>query len=416
MAVADRFHVDSIGNLWLGSNRETFDATTRSEATFYVYANGDLVAKSGTFSGDISGASGTFTGNLSGSSISGGSINIGNGTFQVDSSGNLTATSATISGFIQSGGAANDINNNTVKISGGKIQANSLDVNSVITNDLDFANLSIQSQDIINTLVDDAILAKITNGAIPDTKLGNISATKITAGTMSADRISGGTIDAGYFTGSAGFTSLTASNLGISGTMVATSSITAGSFVNSGSYIRGTEFRGSGPAVDIYRNNTSKGIKISGSGSGAYLYGYNSSGTQQIIYSPYSGVSDERLKENVVDLTLGLDEINELRPVTFDWKASDIDDIPNNRYGFIAQEVESVIPTMISTQPATRIDFDEEGEEITVPNVITLDDGTEVSEWKSIDEKPLMYMLVKAVQELSAKNDELQSRIEELEG
>ena len=126
----------------LGSNRETFDATTRSEAPFYVYANGDLVANSGTFSGDISG-----------STITGGSINIGNGTFQVDSSGNLTATSASISGVISAGGAANDINNNSTQISGGKIQANSLDVNSVITNDLSFSNLSIDSQNIIDTFL-----------------------------------------------------------------------------------------------------------------------------------------------------------------------------------------------------------------------------------------------------------------------
>ena len=136
MAVADGFHVDSIGNLWLGSNRETFDATTRSEAPFYVYANGNMVANSGTFAGtlssgisisapvitggsisgtsgsftgNISGASGTFTGDLSGSDITGGTINIGNGTFQVDSSGNLTATSATLSGYIAVGADYDDL-------------------------------------------------------------------------------------------------------------------------------------------------------------------------------------------------------------------------------------------------------------------------------------------------------------------
>ena len=129
MAIADGFHVDINGNLWLGSDRETFDATTRSEAPFYVYANGNMVANSGTFagtlssgisisapvitggsisgttgdfSGDISGASGTFTGDLSGADISGGTIDIGSGTFEVDSSGNLTATSATITGSISS--------------------------------------------------------------------------------------------------------------------------------------------------------------------------------------------------------------------------------------------------------------------------------------------------------------------------
>jgi len=113
MAVADGFHVDTNGNLWLGSDRETFDATTRSEAPFYVYANGDLVANSGTFSGDISGASGTFTGSitgasgtftgdLSGSDITGGTIDIGSGTFTVDSAGAMVATSATITGSITS--------------------------------------------------------------------------------------------------------------------------------------------------------------------------------------------------------------------------------------------------------------------------------------------------------------------------
>jgi hypothetical protein len=413
MAIADGFHVDNIGNHWIGSNRETFDATTRSEAPFYVSADGNLVAKSGTFSGnlsaaggdfsgDISGASGTFTGNLSGSSISGGSININNN-FIVDSSGNLTANNATLSGYLTS---SSDISGD--RISGGTIQGTTINAgNLTVSGQFQFGDVNISSNDIVGT---------IDTGAIPDTKLGNISANKITAGEMSADRISGGTIDAGYFTGSAGFSTLTASNLGIQGAIVATSSLTAGSFVNSGSYIRGTEFRGSNLTVYIKRSSTSNGMQISGSGSGAYVRGYNSSGGLEVIYSPYSGVSDERLKENVVDLSLGLDEINALRPVTFDWKASDIEDVPTERYGFIAQEVESVVPTMISTQPATRIDFDEEGEEITVPNVITLDDGTEISEWKSIDEKPLLYMLVKAVQELSAKNDELESRLAALEG
>jgi hypothetical protein len=160
MAVADGFHVDSIGNLWLGSNRETFDATTRSEAPFYVYANGDMVANSGTFAGtlssgisisapvitggsisgtsgsftgSISGASGTFTGDLSGSDITGGTIDIGSGTFEVDSSGNLTATSATITGSITStsgtiGGwtiGSTDLSAGNISIdSGGTISAN----------------------------------------------------------------------------------------------------------------------------------------------------------------------------------------------------------------------------------------------------------------------------------------------------
>ena len=204
----------------------------------------------------------------------------------------------------------------------------------------------------------------------------------------------------------------TFSSVGVTNNVAATNGIFSG-------YVTGDEFRGNNTNVDIHRNGTNNGIKISGSGSGAYLYGYSFSGGQQTIYSPFSGVSDERLKENVADLTLGLDEINELRPVTFDWKASDIDDIPNERYGFIAQEVEEVIPSMVSTAAAKRIETseNEDGEivEIEVDNFITLDDGTEISAVKEIDEKPLMYMLVKAVQELSSKVDDLTARIEVLE-
>ena len=349
-------------------------------------------------------ASSITSGSLSADRISGGTIDANNVTID-----NLTVSSANVTGsfnasVINAGTLSSDRipDLNASKITAGTMSADRISGGTITG--------TTMSADLISG---GSISADLISG-------GSISADLISGGSISADLISGGSIDASYFTGSAGFTNLTASSIGITGAITATSSITAGSFVNSGSYIRGTEFRGSGTAVDIHRNSTSNGIKISGSGSGAYLYGYSFSGTQQTIYSPFSGVSDERLKENVADLTLGLDEINALRPVTFDWKASDIDDIPNERYGFIAQEVEEVIPSMVSTSPAKRIETseNEDGEivETEVDNFITLDDGTEISTVKEIDEKPLVYILVKAVQELSAKNDELESRLAALEG
>ena len=373
--------------------------------------------------------------NLSASNINTGTLDANNVTISnltVDvadvnnlSFASLNATSQDIINTIATDAILTTISNGA--ISQAKLGTITVDVANV--NNLNFGSLGATSQDIINTLATDAILSTISNGSISEAKLGSISASKISAGTLTGFNISGGTINIGN--------AIAADNSGVTMTQTVNISPTSGSIGNgnvsiSGSsvssngnvsgtngvfsgYVSGDEFRGNNSTVDIHRNGTSNGIRISGSGSGAYVYGYSSGGSAQIIYSPFSGVSDERLKENVADLTLGLDEVNALRPVTFDWKASDIVDIPNNRYGFIAQEVESVVPTMISTQPATRIDFDEEGEEITVPNVITLDDGTEISEWKSIDEKPLVYMLVKAVQELSTKVDDLTARIEVLE-
>ena len=381
-------------------------------------------------------ASNITSGTISADRISGGSIDAG------------LITSGTMSADRISGGSiSGDL------ISGGTIEGTTINAGNLnISGQFSFGDVSISSNDIVGTINSNALDGgKITDGTVSNAKVGNLSADKITTGSMSAARITSGTMSAdrisgGTITGNTGINIANKFAVDISGGISATGAVgiaaTSGSIsgvsysgssisvtgsmsgsgigvtnnVTAGGYVGGDEFRGNNTTVDIHRNGTSNGIRISGSGSGAYVYGYSSSGSAQIIYSPFSGVSDERLKENVVDLTLGLDEVNALRPVTFDWKASDIDDIPNNRYGFIAQEVESVIPTMISTQPSTRIDFDEEGEEITVPNVITLDDGTEISEWKSIDEKPLVYMLVKAVQELSAKVDSLTARIEVLEG
>jgi hypothetical protein len=374
--------------------------------------------------------------NITAGTLDANTVTISNLTVDVGDISNLNfsslgATSQDIINTLATNAILSTIGNGA--ISQAKLGTLTVDVANI--NNLNFSSLGATSQDIINTIAENAILAKIGNGQISESKLGSISANKISAGTLTGFNISGGTINIGNAlaadnsgvtmtqsvtiaptSGSIGNGNVTVSgSSGSFGSVGVTNNISASNGIFSG-YVTGDEFRGNNATVDIHRNGTSLGIRISGSGSGSYLYGYNSSGGQQIIYSPFSGVSDERLKENVVDIALGLDEVNALRPVTFDWKASDIDDIPNNRYGFIAQEVESVVPTMISTQPATRIDFDEEGEEISVPNVITLDDGTEVSEWKSIDEKPLMYMLVKAVQELSNKVDSLTARIEVLEG
>jgi hypothetical protein len=54
--------------------------------------------------------------------------------------------------------------------------------------------------------------------------------------------------------------------------------------------------------------------------------------------------SDARLKENIGDLPLGLEEVRKLRPVSFTWK--DHSDCKTH-IGLLAQEVESVIPDAV---------------------------------------------------------------------
>jgi hypothetical protein len=56
--------------------------------------------------------------------------------------------------------------------------------------------------------------------------------------------------------------------------------------------------------------------------------------------------SSARYKENIADLTLGMDAIQQLRPVTFDWKGRDEQDL-----GLVAEQVNQVSP-LLTTRTA----------------------------------------------------------------
>ncbi len=101
--------------------------------------------------------------------------------------------------------------------------------------------------------------------------------------------------------------------------------------------------------------------------------------------------SDARAKENVRSLTAGLSKILQLRPVTYNWKTTNNDtnlatkvnasvaygpvDDNQQQYGFLAQEVETVLPEAVKT--------DDEGH-------------------KMINYIAIIPMLVQAIQELQA--------------
>ena len=95
--------------------------------------------------------------------------------------------------------------------------------------------------------------------------------------------------------------------------------------------------------------------------------------------------SDRRLKENITDLNNGLNKVLGLKARKFDF----IDGF-KDQYGFIAQEVQEVIPNAVSV-------FQEEGQMLAIKMDF------------------IIPHLVKAIQELKSQNDALQSRIETLE-
>jgi hypothetical protein len=120
----------------------------------------------------------------------------------------------------------------------------------------------------------------------------------------------------------------------------------------------------------------------------AYRFYVSPGGTVFATNTTISAISDQRLKENVRDLDVGLDAIMALKPRKFDWKEGKGQDKKDVR-GFIAQEFEQVFPDLIDEwkDPAP------EGEE----------------PYKSV-RQDLIPVLVKAIQELSAKVAALEAK------
>jgi chaperonin cofactor prefoldin len=71
---------------------------------------------------------------------------------------------------------------------------------------------------------------------------------------------------------------------------------------------------------------------------------FNKVVAQNIECNNFTGVSDERLKKNIVDLKNVGGNFQKLRTVGFDWKSNNEADI-----GFIAQDVEKIFPSMVKT-------------------------------------------------------------------
>ena len=102
----------------------------------------------------------------------------------------------------------------------------------------------------------------------------------------------------------------------------------------------------------------------------------------------YAKTSDYRLKENIADITDGVDRIKQLQPRKFSFK-SDANSVMKD--GFLAHEVMDIVPQAV-TGLKDGID----------------DDGN--PKYQRIDQSNLVPLLVQAVKELSARIEELEAK------
>lgn len=186
--------------------------------------------------------------------------------------------------------------------------------------------------------------------------------------------VSGITSGVSSFNGRTGAVSLSASDL--------TGTAPGGSyFLSGGGWITvNVVSRLNGATGDVtnafYANNSIAGIAISVSGSGTNSVTYN-----------FSSTSDRSLKKDIVDIDKGLAFINQLRPVSYLW---DTEHMPfaHRTYGFVANEVRDLV------QDESSLVYTNQG---------GVFDGK-----LAVDYQSYVPVLVKAVQELSARVAQLE--------
>ena len=124
-------------------------------------------------------------------------------------------------------------------------------------------------------------------------------------------------------------------------------------------------------------------------GAGAFRFYVDMAGTVHATSPSITSISDATLKENVRDLDKGLDTILALKPRRFDWKNGDGNDI----MGFIAQEVEEVMPELVHDYKYN-------------------EDETK----KALKMGDMLPSMVKAIQEQQAMIEELKAEVAALKG
>ena len=146
-----------------------------------------------------------------------------------------------------------------------------------------------------------------------------------------------------------------------------------------------------------------------GGSSGNIEFVFNNDGSAEKAggAGDWAGVSDKRLKKNVEDLNIdALNVLNTLRPVEFNWKEEEIHNTPKDSegktYGFIADEIESIMPQLVTTSGVDKDSADREYLD---------EDGMA----KKTELGLMASLYIKAIQQLTEKNEALEKRIEELE-
>jgi hypothetical protein len=158
------------------------------------------------------------------------------------------------------------------------------------------------------------------------------------------------------------------------------------------------------PGGNLYFQTAGANTKFLIGSDGNVLVGYTSSNgayklqvnSQIFATSTSIATSDVKFKKNVKEITGGLDIVDSLRPVQFDWKKNETHNfVEGKTVGFIAQEVREALKDYEWVGNLVKSNYNEENEE----------------EFLGLAESNIIPLLVSAVKELRAEVKELRGII-----
>ena len=111
--------------------------------------------------------------------------------------------------------------------------------------------------------------------------------------------------------------------------------------------------------------------------------------------------SDKRLKKNITKIDYGLETIIKLKPVRYKWKNETLGD--RAQLGFLAQDLQSVIPEIVSKAKINPDDLEDRGLS-----------KSEIQETYGVYYNEIIPVLVKAIQEQQEQIELLQAEVSKL--
>ena len=147
----------------------------------------------------------------------------------------------------------------------------------------------------------------------------------------------------------------------------------------------------------LFLNALGGGVRVNGTGTTGYGLTVNGNAAKSSGGTAWATFSDFNLKKDITEYEKGLSEILKLRPVYFKYNGKAGTVLNEDNVGLIAQEVQVIFP-----QAVEEFEYSPDTKPV---------EGVVMEKYLSFSFNEVQYALINAVKELSAKVDELQSRL-----